>query len=121
MENPFELILDRLTRIENLLSNQRINQPTGSPKSEPGLLIIDQAAEFLCLSKSTIFKMTAERTIPHFKLSKRVYFKPQDLEAWVTKYKVKTVQEIEQEAATYLMTKHRGNRWASGIVFSLQQ
>jgi len=51
--------------------------------------------------------MTAERTIPHFKLSKRVYFKPQDLEAWVTKYKVKTVEEIEQEAATYLMTKHR--------------
>ncbi len=107
MENPFELILDRLTRIENLLSNQRTKEPIGYPKPEPGLLTIDQAAEFLCLSKSTIYKMTAERTIPHFKLSKRVYFKPQDLEDWVSKYKVKTVREIEQEAATYLMTKHR--------------
>jgi excisionase family DNA binding protein len=107
MENPFELIVDRLTRIENLLSNQRTKEPIGYPKPEPGLLTIDQAAEFLCLSKSTIYKMTAERTIPHFKLSKRVYFKPQDLEDWVSKYKVKTVSEIEQEAATYLMTKHR--------------
>lgn len=51
--------------------------------------------------------MTAERTIPHFKLSKRVYFKPQDLEVWVTKYKVKTVGEIEQEPTNYLMTRHR--------------
>lgn len=77
-------------------------EPAGSTKSEPGLLTIDQAAEFLCLSKSTIYKMTAERTIPHFKLSKRVYFKPQDLEEWVSNYKIKTVQEIEREADVYL-------------------
>ena len=107
MENPFELILDRLTRIENLLSIQRTKESAGSPKPEPGFLNIDQAADYLCLSKSTIYKMTAERTIPHCKMSKRVYFKPQVLEDWVSKYKVKTVNEIEQEAATYLMTKHR--------------
>ena len=83
MENPFELILDQLTRIENLLSTQRTKEPIGSTKPEPGLLTIDQAANILCLSKSTIYKMTAERTIPHFK--------PQDLESWVSKYKVKTV------------------------------
>jgi len=107
MENPFELILDRLNRIENLLSTQRTKESVGSPKPEPGLLTIDQAAKYLCLSKSTIYKMTAERSIPHFKLSKRIYFKAQDLDEWVKNYKVKTVQEIDQEATNYLMTKYR--------------
>ena len=51
--------------------------------------------------------MTAERTIPHFKLSKRVYFKPKDLEEWVLKSKIKTVQEIEAEAEGYLRKKYR--------------
>jgi len=51
--------------------------------------------------------MTAERSIPHFKLSKRIYFKAQDLDEWVKNYKVKTVQEIDQETTNYLMTKYR--------------
>lgn len=41
MENPFELILDRLTRIENLLSNQHTHETIGYPKPETGLLTID--------------------------------------------------------------------------------
>ena len=108
MENPFELILDRLDRIENLLSTtQRTKETVDSPKPEPGFLTIDQAAKFLCLSKSKIYKMTAERSIPHFKLAKRIYFRPKDLDEWVKTYKVKTIQEIDQEATNYLMAKPR--------------
>lgn len=107
MENPFELILDKLVRIEHLLTNLRAKEPEQNSTPEPGLFTIGQAAEYLCLAKSSVYKMTAERTIPHFKLSKRVYFKPKDLEEWVLKSKIKTVQEIEAEAEGYLRKKYR--------------
>ncbi len=107
MENPFELILDKLARIEYLLSNLRAKEPEQNLTPEPSLFTIDQAAKYLCLAKSSVYKMTAERTIPHFKLSKRVYFKPKDLEEWVSRSKIKTVQEIEQEADGCLRKKYR--------------
>ncbi len=107
MENPFEIIIEKLTRIENQLTNIQFKETVTSSVPETGLFTVEQAAAFLCLTKSTVYKMTADRTIPHFKVSRRVYFKPPDLEEWVSKHKVKTVQEIEQEAVNYLSKRYR--------------
>ncbi len=82
MENPFELILKRLDVIENLLRN--IPQPVIQANSFTEVLNLEQAAEYVSLSKSAIYKKTSERNIPHFKQGKKLYFKRSELDAWLT-------------------------------------
>jgi hypothetical protein len=41
-------------------------------------------------------------TIPHYKLGKKIYFKRSDLIEWINKHRVRTREEIEQEALANL-------------------
>jgi excisionase family DNA binding protein len=109
MENPFELILKKLDTIEQLLKNapKPIIQTKGDVRE---VLNLEQAAEYVSLSKSAIYKKTAERTIPHFKQGKKLYFRLADLNLWLTELKISTKAEIEKQANDYLMRK-RKNRF----------
>jgi excisionase family DNA binding protein len=65
-----------------------------------------EACTFLDYSKSYLYKLTHTRMIPHFKPNgKKIYFKRTDLEAWLLRNRVKTADEIEQEAIDYTMKK----------------
>ena len=44
---------------------------------------MNQAAEFIRLSKSYLYKLTSARKIPHFKKGKKIYFKQEELEDWM--------------------------------------
>ena len=90
MEN---IILDKLTTIENLLKEQN-----GRP------LTLEEAADYLGLSKSYIYKLTCSARIPHYKpQGKRVYFAKCELNNWLLRNPVKTTGKIEQEANDYLV------------------
>lgn len=103
MENPFELIIDKLNNIENLLK--------AVMKKDNGTIVVtevfnlNQAAEYVSLSKSAIYKKTSERNIPHFKQGKKLYFKRSELDDWLTGMKVSTKAEIEKEAIDYIIRK----------------
>src|SRR6187549_1719192 len=99
MENPFQLILQRLNTIEALINN--LSNPESEGTEIVQVLNFDQASNYLSLSKSTLYKMTSERNIPHFKRGKRVYFKRNELENWLTEVRVMTRDDIEKQAATY--------------------
>ena len=86
-------ILEKLTTIENLLKGQ-----TQKP------LTFEEAAEYLGLSKSYLYKLTSARTIPHYKpQGKRVYFTKTELDSWLLRNSVKSTAAIEQEADDYLV------------------
>jgi excisionase family DNA binding protein len=106
MENPFELILKKLDTIEQLLRNapQPIIHTIPDVKE---VLNLDQAAEYVSLSKSAIYKKTSQRNIPHFKQGKKLYFKRSELDAWLTDLKVSTNEEIEKEAINYINMKRK--------------
>jgi excisionase family DNA binding protein len=88
MEN---IIIEKLTNIENLLKGQ--DRP----------LKFEEAAEYLGLSKSHLYKLTCSNKIPHYKPSgKRVYFAKSELDAWLLRNPIKTNTEIEQAATDYL-------------------
>lgn len=103
MENPFELILKKLDVIENLLRS--VPQPVIQANSFTEVLNLAQAAEYVSLSKSAIYKKTSERNIPHFKQGKKLYFKRSELDAWLTELKISTHAEIEREATNYIIRK----------------
>ncbi len=90
MEN---IILEKLTNIENLLKGQ-----TKKP------LTFDEAARYLDVSKSHLYKLTSANKIPHYKpQGKRVYFTTAELDTWLLRNPVKTSDKIEQEANDYLV------------------
>ena len=109
MENPFELVLDKLTTIERLLKELKSqNQIPKVPDiASFDLMNINQAVEYIRIAKSTVYKFTASRMIPHFKRGKKIYFKKSELDEWITKNKVMTKEEIEIKASTYLTTRRR--------------
>jgi len=71
----------------------------------PEILDVKQAAEFLRLKITTLYEKTSEKTIPHFKKGNKLYFKRDELDAWVQQGKVTTTDELESQAATYNMHK----------------
>jgi excisionase family DNA binding protein len=75
IENPFSEIFKKLTAIENQIRflHQTQNRP------EPDFLSVDQAADFLNLSKGTIYKKVSLGELPFYKSGKKLHFKKSEL------------------------------------------
>jgi excisionase family DNA binding protein len=106
------LILEKLEHIESLLG-------TGG-KAENHLrkemLNSDEAASFLGLSKSSLYKLSFNRIIPVYRpTGKLIYFKRDDLVNHLQQNRAMSMDEIEQEAINYINNnpgKHKANRIA---------
>lgn len=70
----------------------------------PERLSLIEAAQYLGVSKSYMYKATHSRAIPYSKFGKRVIFYTKELDEWIKKTAilVKTREEIEREASEYL-------------------
>ncbi len=102
MENPFELIMERLDRIEKAISNLKIENIIVA-ESKP--MNLKEVVAYLGTSTSTIYKLTATAEIPHNKLGKKLFFKKEEIDEWIYANKVKTRQDIENEANEYIARK----------------
>lgn len=59
---------------------------------------IEQICKITGLSKSTVYKLTANRVVSFYKpFGKKIYFSPEQLEAMLTKVRVKSLDEINAE------------------------
>ena len=58
------------------------------------------------ISKSTLYKMTCQRRIPHYKpTAKLLYFDRGEVEAWMKQNRVNTIDEAETTASAYMVRK----------------
>lgn len=66
------------------------------------VLTSDEAAKYLGVSLSCLYKWTMSRQIPHYKSpsGKMCYFNRKEIEAWMQSCKVATNDELEQQAQT---------------------
>lgn len=70
------------------------------------VLTSDEAARYMGVSKSYLYKLAMRQQIPHFKpMGKMCYFDRQELEQWLQSNRVATATEIEQQAQAYCMKK----------------
>lgn len=100
MNNPFEQLNDRLSKIEDILLNL-----TQEPKNEANadeLLVIEDAAKFLNLAVPTIYGKVSNNSIPYNKQGKRLYFLKSELIEYIKQGRNKTNLEIEKDAESYL-------------------
>lgn len=65
-----------------------------------------EAAAFTGLSLGYLYKLTHNKMIPHYKPNgKLIYFDRKELEAWLKRNKVMSVDEAEMSANRYLIEK----------------
>lgn len=68
------------------------------------VLTSDEAAKYMGISKSYLYKLTMGRRIPHYKpAGKMCYFNRHELEAWLQGNRVATSEEIAERADAYCM------------------
>lgn len=109
MENPFEIIIQRLDAIERLLyeikTGKQIDNVPVIYANE--LMNVQQVADYLTLSVQTIYGLVHKMEIPNFKRGKRLYFKRTDIDDWIGQSRRKTVAEIEQETSNYMLRSRK--------------
>ncbi len=92
-----EAILGKLDRILARLDAIE-GQWRGMELQRKEMLNTEEAAAFLSLSRSHIYKLCSEREIPHHKQGNRTYFRREELEEWMAGERIKTVHELQLEA-----------------------
>jgi excisionase family DNA binding protein len=73
------------------------------------VLTMSDTALLTGLSKSHLYKLVCAKQIPYYKSQggKLTYFDKGELNRWLLQNRVKTSDELETEAATYVVTKSR--------------
>lgn len=70
------------------------------------VLTSDEAAKYMGVSKSYLYKLTMRQQIPHYKpMGKMCYFNRLEIERWLQNNRVSASSEISQQAQAYCMKK----------------
>ncbi len=80
MENPFELLEQRLATIEEKLDSiiEKIDNPKDSSKLSPTWITSRQFAQHLGLSVSTVTNLRGKK-LPYYKIGGRILFKTEEV------------------------------------------
>ena len=92
------LIEEKLDRIEQLLMEQNL--------TKKDVLNMKEAAQYIDLSLSHLYKLTSSKDIPHYcPGGKRLYFNRLELDSWLQSNRQVGHNEIDGTAADYVLTK----------------
>ena len=70
------------------------------------VLTSQEAAKYLGVSMSYLYKLTMRKEIPHYKpMGKVCYFNRKELEAWMQRNRTATDGELNQQAKKYCMER----------------
>ena len=96
LHNPFDVLNERLKRIEDLLSRMLLESQTHltDQKRKAQDKSIELAIAITGLKKKTIYNLAYKRHIPHSKRGKRLYFDEAELNQWITNGRRKTLEEL---------------------------
>ena len=99
MENPFEIIEQRLKNIENQLSElvEMTKAPILKGVSEE-IMTVEQLSDYLTIARQTIYEKCSKKEIPYFKAGKRLYFKKSVINDWINSGRRYTTDELMQQA-----------------------
>ncbi len=88
-------ILNELSELKKLVLSQGLHQKS--------ILNFKEAAQFVDLSHSYLYKLTCKGEIPFYKpQGKKIWMRREDLEKWLLRNRVKAAEEVETEASTYV-------------------
>lgn len=96
MNDPLiQELLEKIGKLECLIHDHLLMQKAA--------LSFEEAAKYMNVSPSQLYKLTCKRLIPAFKPGgKLLFFKRDDLDNWMLSKRRKTAKEISSEAYTKL-------------------
>lgn len=68
------------------------------------VLDIDEAVLLTGYSKGHLYRLTCGRAIPHFKKDRKLFFRKDELEDWMTENHIPTTAETQAAATAYCAT-----------------
>lgn len=98
LPNPFQQLFDMMCAIDRKvdeLANQKGIAIKQLPTNE--LLTVETAADYLRVSRSSIYQLTSRKEIPFMKKGKRLYFKKEDLRQWLEDGSNKPTTQLEKQ------------------------
>ena len=95
MKESINKVLEKLEIIENNLINTK------------AVLNLEEVCQLTGISKSTMYKLTSTREIPHYKKVKHLIFDRLEIEAWMKSNPIVTREQTEQQASTYVTLTSR--------------
>lgn len=96
-------IIKKLDSIEKRLIEQNLLQKE--------IFNFNEACLYLDLSRSHLYKLTSTNIVPCYcPQGKKLYFRREELDQWLTSYRNKTVDEVERQASNYIAKKERARR-----------
>ena len=104
------MINNKIT-VEGYLQKQQIqlDRIEAGSLGQKEVLNFDEACRFTGLGKSYMYKLTSGQRVPFYKpFGKMCFFSRVELENWLLQNPVKTIDEIEANAATYLTSNRKG-------------
>lgn len=97
--NKKRMLKNEITQIANLVTDNTLF-------CTKEVLTSDEAAKYMGVSKSYLYKLTMRKQIPHYKpMGKMCYFDRLELQEWLKNNRVTTESEINQQAQAYCMKK----------------
>lgn len=84
----------------------RIEQYAGIASKE--VLTLEETMIYTGCARTTLYRLTSAKEIPHYKLGQALRFKKSELDEWLTRNKVTTAKEIESKAVTYMTLRDKG-------------
>jgi excisionase family DNA binding protein len=75
----------------NSLKEIEISNQSGEPDE---YLNVKQVSELIGLEESTIYALTSQRRIPHYKPSKKLLFSKHEILDWLKDYRCRTIDEM---------------------------
>lgn len=90
-----EIILKKLDELSRRIQEQNI--------LDKDILTLREASSYLQLSRSSLYKMTHNKKIPHYVPGgKKIYFRKKELNEWIEKSRVSPTHELEGDIESYL-------------------
>jgi len=70
-------------------------------------LTLEDVSLLYGFSKSTLYKMTSAKAIPHYRKGKVLFFDKQELDQWAKECRINTQAEAQQAALAYCLADRK--------------
>ena len=84
-------------------TEDRIDALEGIFLCQKEIFNFDEAAAYLSMSKSTLYKLTSKKEIPHYKPNRFVFFERKELDKWIRAAAVGTEEQLNDQVNAYTM------------------
>ena len=101
MENPFEIILQKLEIIEKSIEELKSNFIENNNISSE-IFDVKELADYIKLTVPTVYGLVHKNKIPFYKKGKKLYFKKDEINEWLSEGRNRSKSELNKMAIEYI-------------------